>query len=120
MATQNGNSNGANRSNGEIKDSVVSGQTSQGTEIHANLVRMTRHSAVFEIYNLGLILRVSEVLTDFKIIINGSLIYSGRATVRSLINSGVVMLCEVSLADSLFAMDIGMAGGRKPTANFGE
>ena len=66
MATQNSNSNGTQRSNGELKDTIVSAQTSQGTEIHATLVRMTRHSAVFEIYNLGLILRVSEVLTNFK------------------------------------------------------
>lgn len=120
MATQNSNSNGTPRSNGELKDTIVSAQTSQGTEIHATLVRMTRHSAVFEIYNLGLVLRVSEVLTNFKIFINELPVYSGRATVRNLINSGAGLLCEVSLADSWFAGDPGKIEGRKPTANFDE
>ena len=120
MATQNGNSNGTQRSNGELKDTIVSAQTSQGIDIHATLVRMTRHSAVFEIYNLGLILRVSEVLTNFKIIINDFAVYSGRATVRNLINSGAGLLCEVSLADSWLARDIAKVEGRKPAADFGE
>ena len=99
---------------------MVLGRTSQGADVRANLVRVTRHSAVFEVYNLSLILRVSEVLTDFKIIVHETTIYSGRATVRSLINAGVVMLCEVSLADSWFGTDTALVEQRKPTANFGE
>src|SRR4051795_6420532 len=106
MATQNGNSNGSHASNGELKDSVVLGNTSQGAEIHATLVRLSRYSAVFEIYNPALVLRTSEVLENFKIVMHDRTIYSGRATVRSLINAGAVMLCEVTLADSWFATEI--------------
>ena len=107
MATQNGSSNGSKGSNGELKDSVVLGHTSQGVEIHATLVRLSRYSAVFEIYNPALVLRTSEVLENFKIVMHDRTIYSGRATVRSLINAGAVMLCEVTLADSWFATEIG-------------
>ncbi len=120
MATQNGSSNGSNRSNGELQDSLVLGNTSQGVEIHATLVRLSRYSAVFEIYNPALVLRTSEVLEKFKIVVRDQTIYSGRATVRSLINAGAVTLCEVTLADSWFAMDIGKVEGRKAPASFDE
>ena len=64
MATQNGNGT----HNGEVKDTLVVGQTSQGAEIHATLVRMTRHLAVFEIYkaefDLGYQERTMFILTQ--------------------------------------------------------
>ena len=97
MATQNGNSNGSNGSNGELKDTLVWGQTSQGVEIHANPVRLTRYSAVFEVYSPILVLRISEVINDFKIVLQGRTIYSGRAVVRSLVNAGTGVVCEVAL-----------------------
>ncbi len=100
MATQNGNSNGNHRSNGELKDTLVSGQTSQGVEIHANPVRLTRYSAVFEIYSPVLVLRVSEVISDFKIVLQGRTLYAGRAVVRSLVNAGTGVVCEVALGET--------------------
>ena len=100
MATQNGNSNGSHRSNGELKDTLVWGQTSQGTEIHANPVRLTRYSAVFELYSPVVVLRVSEVISDFKIVMQGRTIYSGRAVVRSLVNAGTGVVCEVALGET--------------------
>src|SRR4051794_5931545 len=104
MATQNGNSNGTHSSNGELKDSVVLGNTSQGAEIHATLVRLTRYSAVFEIYNPALVMRTSEVLDNFKIVVRDRTIYSGRAVVRSLVNAGLTLICEVKLNESSFSV----------------
>jgi extracellular factor (EF) 3-hydroxypalmitic acid methyl ester biosynthesis protein len=95
MATNNGNGN--HNGNGELKDSVVLGNTSQGAEIHATLVRLTRYSAVFEIYNPALVLRASEVLDNFKIAVRERIIYSGRAVVRTLLNAGLTVICEVNL-----------------------
>lgn len=102
MATQNGNSNGGN---GETHDTLVLGRTSQGGEIHATLVRLTRFTAVFEIYNPALVLRISEVINDFKIIVRGHTIYSGRSVIRSLINAGLTLVCEVTLNESAW-MDV--------------
>jgi extracellular factor (EF) 3-hydroxypalmitic acid methyl ester biosynthesis protein len=104
MATQNGNSNGSNGTNGGSKDTLVFGQTSQGAEIHATLVRITRFSAVFEIYNSAMVLRTSEVLENFKIVISDRTIYSGRAIVRSLVNAGLTLVCEVKLNESSFSV----------------
>ena len=53
--------------NGAVKDSVVTGQNSQGVEVRGSLLRVTRYLAVFEVYNPSLVLRASEVLGDFKI-----------------------------------------------------
>jgi extracellular factor (EF) 3-hydroxypalmitic acid methyl ester biosynthesis protein len=100
MATQNGKVNGTHNANGQLKDSLVAGQTSQGAEIHATLVRLTRYAAVFEIYNPALVLRTSEVISNFKIVVRDRTIYSGRAVVRSLIQAGLTVICEVTLNES--------------------
>jgi extracellular factor (EF) 3-hydroxypalmitic acid methyl ester biosynthesis protein len=107
MSTSN-QTNGARNGNGESKDTLVVGQTSQGTEIHATIVRLTRYSAVFEIYNPALVLRTSEVITDFKIIVRDRSVYSGRAVVRSLVNAGLTVVCEVTLAETGW-MDVAFA-----------
>jgi hypothetical protein len=86
----------------------VVGRTSQGTEIHATIVRLTRYAAVFEIYSPGLVLRTSEVISDFKIIVRDRSVYSGRAVVRSLVNAGLTIVCEVTLNESGW-MDIAFA-----------
>ena len=83
----------------DLKNSVVTCQSSQGAEIRATLLRLTRFTATFEIYNPALVLRASEVLTDFKIIINDRAIYSGRAVVRTLVNTGQIAVCEATLEE---------------------
>jgi extracellular factor (EF) 3-hydroxypalmitic acid methyl ester biosynthesis protein len=105
MATQNGNSNGAQSANGESKDTLVLGQTSQGVELHANLVRLARYAAVLEIYSPTIVLRTSEIIENFKIIVRDRTIYSGRAIVRSLVNAGLTLVCEVTLNESAW-MDV--------------
>jgi extracellular factor (EF) 3-hydroxypalmitic acid methyl ester biosynthesis protein len=86
--------------NGEIKDTLVVGQTSQGTEIHATLLHLTRYVAVFEVYSPSITLRVSEVLQDFKVIARGTTIYAGRGIVRALTDAGPTAICEVTLHDN--------------------
>ena len=72
-------------------------QTGSGLEVRATLLRFTRYLAVFEIYTPAVILRMSEVLTDFKIVLNDCIIYSGRAVVSNLINVGETLVCEATL-----------------------
>lgn len=100
MATHNSNTNGHHTANGQLKDTLVFGQTSQGAEIHATLVRLTRNTAVFEIYSPVSILRTSEVLGNFKIVVRDRTLYSGRAVVRSLVNAGLTLVCEVTLNEN--------------------
>jgi extracellular factor (EF) 3-hydroxypalmitic acid methyl ester biosynthesis protein len=60
---------------------------------------MTRYVASFEVYNPYSILQLSEVLQTFKIIIDGKTVYSGRATITSIVNTGLLLVCEASLDD---------------------
>ncbi|MCW5551109.1 MAG: class I SAM-dependent methyltransferase [Verrucomicrobiae bacterium] len=83
--------------NSEIKDSSVTGQTSQGMDFRAPLLRLTRHLAVFEIYNPELVLRASEVFKDFQIVFQNRTVYAGRAVIRNLLNAGLGTVCEVTL-----------------------
>jgi hypothetical protein len=62
---------------GGDKDSLIVCRNSQGLEVRATPLRMTRHLVVFEVYNPYSILQLSEVLNEFQIIVNERLIYSG-------------------------------------------
>ncbi len=87
-----------------VKESYVTGKTSQGVDVRANLVRLTRYLAIIEIYNPTLILRSSEVLTDFKIVMHGQPIYEGRAVIRSILNTGAALVCEAKLDETSFSI----------------
>lgn len=100
METKNGNNDSVSTKNGELKHSLLMGQTSQGAEIHATPIRLTRFLVVFELYNPSLVLRTSEVLSGFKIVVDDHVIYNGRAVVSSLVNTGAVLICEATLEDA--------------------
>lgn len=88
------------------KDTFIVCRNSQGTEFRATLLRLTRYMVVFEVYNPYSILQLSEVLTDFKLIMNDRMIYSGRAVVSNLVNTGILLVCEATLEDSWLDVDI--------------
>src|SRR5207244_2262070 len=71
-----------------------------GMELQATMLKLARFQAVFEVYNPACILRTSEVLTDFRIVLGDQPIYSGRAIVSNLIHTGTLVVCEVKLEDS--------------------
>jgi extracellular factor (EF) 3-hydroxypalmitic acid methyl ester biosynthesis protein len=74
-------------------------------EVQANLLRLTRYSVVFEVYNPYSILQLSEVLSDFRILANRRLIYRGKAVVSNLLNTGLVLVCEANLEDGWQEVD---------------
>ncbi|HYT60212.1 MAG TPA: hypothetical protein VEL06_08575 [Haliangiales bacterium] len=80
--------------------SLVTGEIGQGIEFRGNTVRLMRHLAVFEIYNLALVLRLSEVLTNFKIVANDVPLYVGRAVVNNLLYTATLVICEATLDES--------------------
>jgi extracellular factor (EF) 3-hydroxypalmitic acid methyl ester biosynthesis protein len=84
----------------EIKESFVTFQTSQGTDVRAGLLRFTRHLAVAEVCAPNAVFQTSEVLGEFKILCGERLLYYGRAIVKSVVNTGLVTLVEATLEDS--------------------
>ena len=91
--------------NSSVKNNLAMFQTSRGATFRANPVRLNRHAAVLELYNPEGVLQTSEVLTEFKLIFNDRTVYSGRAVVRSLVNTGLVTVCEATLEDSWLDLD---------------
>src|SRR5215218_9463299 len=88
------------------KNSFIVCRNSQGVEIRATPLRMTRYLVVFEVYNPYSILQLSEVLQEFKIIMNERMVYSGRAVVSNLVNTGIVLVCEATLDDQWIDVDL--------------
>jgi extracellular factor (EF) 3-hydroxypalmitic acid methyl ester biosynthesis protein len=88
------------------RDSVIVCRTSQGFEVRATPLRITRHVVAFEVYNPYSILQLSEVLAEFRIIVNDRLIYSGRATVSNLVNTGIMLVCEATLDEAWLDVDL--------------
>lgn len=87
-------------------DTIILCSTSQGYTVRATPLRITRDVVVFEVYNPYSILQLSEVLTTFKIIVNEQLIYSGRATVSNLVNTGIMLVCEATLEEAWLDVDL--------------
>lgn len=88
------------------KDSFIVCRNSQGMEVRASMLRLTRYLVVFEVYNPYSILQLSEVLSEFKIIMNDRLVYSGRAVVSNLVNTGILLVCEATLDESWLDVDL--------------
>src|SRR3989442_1085779 len=93
-------------------ESVVLGTTSQGGELRGNALRLSRHSAAFEIYASRFVFRLSKVLTHLKIVENERKLYSGRAVVSSVLNMGTLIVCEATLDES-GGLDVALSGLKK-------
>ncbi|MEW6306591.1 MAG: class I SAM-dependent methyltransferase [Verrucomicrobiota bacterium] len=88
-----------------VRDSFIVCRNSQGTELRGIMLRLTRYLVVFEVYNPYSILQLSEVLSDFKIIMSDRLVYSGRAVVSNLVNAGIMLVCEATLDEAWLDVD---------------
>jgi len=81
-------------------ETVALGTSSQGVELHGNVLRLSRHSAAFEVYDPRLVLRLSEVLTDFRIVASERTLYLGRSVVSNVLNMGTMIVCEATLVET--------------------
>jgi extracellular factor (EF) 3-hydroxypalmitic acid methyl ester biosynthesis protein len=84
----------------KVKESLVTFQTADGLELHGVLAHMTRHTVVFELYNPRVTPRFSEVLSDFKIILQDRTIYSGHVVVCNVVDTGLNIVCEATLNET--------------------
>lgn len=81
------------------RDLLITCRNSQGINVRSTPVRITRFTAVLEIYNPHSVVQLSEVLGDFRITLGERCVYAGRAVVSNLVNAGVLVLAEVTLDD---------------------
>ena len=83
-----------------IKESVAVFLAGSGLDLRCKLVRLTRHSALLEISSPDLVIRASEILPEFRLLVHERIIYSGRAVVRNVLETGSALLCEATLTES--------------------
>jgi extracellular factor (EF) 3-hydroxypalmitic acid methyl ester biosynthesis protein len=90
----------SNGTEGGLQDCMVFCKTADGVNIHATPLKLSRYSVVFETFGPDNVLRLSEALGDFKIVLRKQTIYSGRATVHNLVNTEQMQVCEATLAEN--------------------
>lgn len=83
----------------DVKGNIAVFKTREGGETRGTILRLARYAVAFEFCNPAVVLRTSEVLEKFKILIDGRMVYSGRAVVGGLIDAGARIICEVKLDD---------------------
>jgi extracellular factor (EF) 3-hydroxypalmitic acid methyl ester biosynthesis protein len=96
-----------------VKQNLVTFLTAEGLEMRGAPVRVTRHAAVFELYNPHAVPRLSEALSEFEIVLNDRKVYSGRSVVRGIVDTGNTATCEVKLEESSWRdVDLGLLSKR--------
>jgi extracellular factor (EF) 3-hydroxypalmitic acid methyl ester biosynthesis protein len=88
-----------NGTDGGLQDCHILCKTAEGVNIHATVLKLSRFSVVFEIYGPESVLRLSESLAEFRIVVRKQIVYSGRATVQNLVNTEQMQVCEATLAE---------------------
>lgn len=81
-------------------EDVVTFKNSQGEHVQGSLLKIEKTSIILEIYNPYSIVQLSEVLSDLKVRKGQEDIYSGRAVVSNLVNTGLMLLVSATLVDN--------------------
>ena len=84
------------------EECLVTFKTAEGGDERATILRLSRYQIAFELYNPQTVLRLSEVLTDFKITVRERTIYSGTAVICGMVNAGATLVCEARLDEAAF------------------
>lgn len=71
----------------------------QGLETRGTLLRLDRYVVVFEVYQPLFPARVSEVLNEFRILVEGEPVYTGRAVISNLLFTGAAVAVEARLEE---------------------
>lgn len=82
-----------------FNEGVVTFRTSEGVKLTGIPTHFTRHNVFFELYNPEVMLRLSEVLGSYEIIFQSQTIYSGRAILHNVVNTGSKIVCEATLRE---------------------
>jgi len=80
--------------------SLVTFNNSQGDSARGTILRLSRSTVVFEVYNPYSIVQLSEVLDRLTIRRGDRAIYSGRGVVTNLVNTGLMLIVSVTLIDT--------------------
>lgn len=75
-------------------------RNSQGLQARGSLLKLSRTTLIFEVYNPYSIVQLSEVLDDMEVRSGERVVYSGRAVVTNLVNTGLMLIVSARLVDA--------------------
>jgi extracellular factor (EF) 3-hydroxypalmitic acid methyl ester biosynthesis protein len=75
-------------------------KNSQNLKARGTLLKLSQNYIVFEVYNPYSIVQLSEVLSELTITRAGNQIYSGKATVTNIVNTGIILIVSAILSDA--------------------
>jgi extracellular factor (EF) 3-hydroxypalmitic acid methyl ester biosynthesis protein len=84
---------------------LISFTDSDGNSVNGTILNFSKYGAAFELEDTELILRISDIIENFKIIISDEVVYSGRVTVVNLQDKGNKILVGVSLFQAWLDVD---------------
>ena len=99
-----------------VDENSVTFKSAEGIALRGTPMRVQRHTAIFELYSPATIPRLSESLSNFKIVLQRREIYSGHAVVSNIVDAGAKIICETTLealdwADLNLLPDLDQDGG---------
>lgn len=92
-------------------------KTSHDIEVEGTLLRLTSHTASFEVYLPQAPFGLSEVLREFRIVSEKGVLYSGNAVLTNLIDSGTAIVCEAAIEAALLDLDLSKTKLSRQTLN---
>lgn len=75
-------------------------RNSQGLQARGSLLKLSRTTLIFEVYNPYSIVQLSEVLDDMEVRSGERVVYNGRAVVTNLVNTGLMLIVSARLVDA--------------------
>lgn len=87
-------------------NNIVTFHNSQGEAVRGTLIHLQRHALVMEVYTPSSIAQIGEVLRDLAIRSGDQTVYTGRATVSRLLNTGLMAIVSVTLVDDWSEVNI--------------
>ncbi|NLF70224.1 MAG: hypothetical protein GX575_14390 [Candidatus Anammoximicrobium sp.] len=96
-------------------DCIVRVRNHEGAVGFGTIVGLSRYAVVFEMYHIGTVDRQSVVLPEVLIRRGEAEIYSGRATVTDIVNTGYVLVVSADLMDP-WSEQTGIYPGDQPHA----
>jgi extracellular factor (EF) 3-hydroxypalmitic acid methyl ester biosynthesis protein len=88
-----------------VQSSAIEVATREGERLQGDVVRLGRFEVVLRMAIASAMLRASEILPEVKITIGERAIYSGRATIHSLVDEGGTVTCELVLEEPGVTLD---------------
>ncbi len=86
--------------NARNPSNLITFKNSQGVQARGSLMKLSRTTLIFEVYNPYSIVQLSEILNELVIRRGEQVVYKGRAVISNLVNTGLMLIVSARLIDS--------------------